>query len=184
MVLQLTGGNDGLNTVIPFEDPIYRKSRPTLAITRGQALALETGDLTSPGNGPGAAELGFHPRMQSLHELYKEGVVAVVQGVGYPNPNRSHFRSMDIWHTARPDIEKTESGWLGETISGQEPGQEPGQRARLRALNVGEENLPLALRGTVQIPTLQNLDWVDFLASRRGESLRKSLRHLNATGRT
>lgn len=106
VVVQLAGGNDGLNTVIPFGDPAYHKARPTIAIKQNEALAL-----------PGSEGLGLHPRLQGLRELFDEGQVSIVQGVGYPNPNRSHFKSMDIWHTA--DTSGTGEGWLGRYFDNQ-----------------------------------------------------------------
>ncbi|MBI4605614.1 MAG: DUF1501 domain-containing protein [Planctomycetes bacterium] len=178
VVLELSGGNDGLNTVIPFEDPRYHEARPTLAVGRGSALPLRDGGGAGAdaGGGPGAQELGFHPAMKALHSVYREGAVAVVQGVGYPNPNRSHFRSMDIWHTARPDVEDVAVGWLGGAIAR--------HRERLSALDVGDERLPLALAGEVHVPALQNLDWVDRMATDRGRELRRRLAGLNARERT
>ncbi|HLF04686.1 MAG TPA: hypothetical protein VI855_05665, partial [Dehalococcoidia bacterium] len=86
VVIQLTGGNDGLNTVIPYGDSLYYDNRPTVGVAREQVLPIN-------------AQLGFNPAMQPLKDLYDQGKVAVIQGIGYPNPNRSHFRSMDIWHT-------------------------------------------------------------------------------------
>lgn len=99
VVCQLSGGNDGLNTVVPVTSDTYYKMRPTLAIPKDQALGFADG-------------LAFHPAMTGMHELYKKGQVAVIQNVGYPNPNRSHFRSMDIWQSASPD-DKMRSGWIG-----------------------------------------------------------------------
>ena len=99
VVLQLSGGNDYLNTVIPYTDPIYRDSRPAVAIPEDQVLPIE-------------GDLGFHPAMGPVKDLYDQGKVAVVHGVGYPDSPRSHFRSMDIWHTCEPDTLGTE-GWLG-----------------------------------------------------------------------
>jgi uncharacterized protein (DUF1501 family) len=174
VVLELTGGNDGLNTVIPFEDPVYHASRPSLAIGKERALALVEGGGGEAG-GPGAAELGFHPSMSALRDLYREGAVAVIQGVGYPNPSRSHFRSMDIWHSGRPDVEDPRSGWLGGAVAR--------NRSRLGALDIGDEKLPLALSGEAHVPVLRNLDWVDFLATDRGRELRTRLRALNALER-
>ena len=99
VVVQLSGGNDGLNTVVPYADPAYYALRPTLAIPREQVVALDD-------------RVGFHPSLAPLKPFYDNGRLAVVQGVGYPNPNRSHFRSMEIWHTATPErFEQT--GWLG-----------------------------------------------------------------------
>jgi uncharacterized protein (DUF1501 family) len=185
VVLQLSGGNDGLNMVIPFEDSLYQRKRPTLAISKGEALPLVLGDAPGSGapgsdapgsgKGPGAAEIGFHPSMTGLRDLYREGAVAVLQGVGYPNPSRSHFRSMDIWHTARPEDEDIQTGWLASAVSRHRP--------RLGALDIGDDRLPLALAGEVQVPTLQNLDWVDFLATDRGHAVRRRLQALNAVER-
>ena len=97
VAVQLSGGNDGLNTLIPFADPAYYQLRSTLAIPMSDILPLTD-------------SLGFHPALGKLKGLYDEGTLAVVQGVGYPNPNRSHFRSMDIWHSASPDTFER-SGW-------------------------------------------------------------------------
>jgi uncharacterized protein (DUF1501 family) len=110
VAVQLSGGNDGLNTVIPFGDPGYYQARSSLAIPTSDILPLTD-------------SVGLHPNLGGLKTLYDQGLVAVVQGVGYPNPNRSHFRSMDIWHTARPDIiERT--GWLGRYLDSCQCGQD------------------------------------------------------------
>ena len=102
VVIQLAGGNDGLNTLVPYGDPLYYRARPGLAVPREQVLPLD-------GN------VGLSPHLDRLKARYDAGQVAVVQGVGYPNPSRSHFRSMDIWQTAVPDqVEKT--GWLGRYL--------------------------------------------------------------------
>lgn len=102
VVCQLSGGNDGLNTVVPFLEADYYRARPTLGIPKDQVIEIETG-------------LGFHPRMTGLAELFKEGKVAVVQNVGYPNANRSHFKSMDIWQSASPDG-ALKYGWVGRAM--------------------------------------------------------------------
>jgi uncharacterized protein (DUF1501 family) len=86
VVIELTGGNDGLNTVVPFADDIYQKSRPTLRIEPDKVLKLDD-------------RVGLHPALKELHQLWDSGDLAVIQGVGYPNPNRSHTRSMEIWQT-------------------------------------------------------------------------------------
>ena len=99
VVLQLSGGNDYLNTVIPYTDPLYRDNRPVVGIPEGQVLRLDD-------------EVGLHPCMGPIQDLYHQGNVAIVHGVGYPNSPRSHFRSMDIWHTCEPEKMGTE-GWLG-----------------------------------------------------------------------
>lgn len=103
VVVQLAGGNDGLNTVVPYGDPAYYKARPAIAIPEREALKLSK-------NGK-ADGLGLHPRLAPMKELYDAGELTIVQGVGYPNPNRSHFKSMDIWHTA--DTNGTGDGWIG-----------------------------------------------------------------------
>ncbi len=110
VVLQLSGGNDALNTLVPYGDPLYADNRSSVRVPEDQVLAID-------GN------VGFHPSMGPLKELYDQGKVAVIQGVGYPNPNRSHFRSMDIWHTCEPDKVGTE-GWMGRTIRDMDPNGE------------------------------------------------------------
>ena len=100
VVIEMAGGNDGLNTVIPYAAPEYAKFRPTIGVPAGNVVKLD-------------AKLGLHPRLKPLGDLYEKGQVAVVTGVGYPNPNRSHFQSMDIWQTGRPQIDaKERTGWL------------------------------------------------------------------------
>ena len=120
VVVQLSGGNDGINTVVPYGDPHYYDQRPSLGIPADAVLALDD-------------HVGFHPSMGPLKNLYDEGKVAVIQGVGFPNCNRSHFRSMDVWHTCEPDILATE-GWLGRTIRDIDPQQrECTDRGQLRS---------------------------------------------------
>lgn len=102
VVVQLTGGNDGLNTVIPFKNEEYAKLRPTLKITADKVKKLND-------------DLGLHPSMEGLAGLYQDQVMCVVQGVGYPNPTQSHFRSMDIWQAANMAETLTE-GWIGRAL--------------------------------------------------------------------
>jgi uncharacterized protein (DUF1501 family) len=99
VVLQLSGGNDYLNTVIPYNDPLYRDYRPVVGLPADQLLPLDD-------------DVALHPSMGPLKAMYDQGKVAIIHGVGYPNSVRSHFRSMDIWHTCEPDKTGTE-GWLG-----------------------------------------------------------------------
>src|SRR5690606_15512923 len=106
VVIQLSGGNDGLNTVIPFGQDAYYKARPGIGIRADQAITLDR-----------QAGIGLHPRMGGLSEPFEAAQCAIVQGVGYPNPNRSHFKSMDIWHTA--DTSATGNGWLGRYFDSQ-----------------------------------------------------------------
>ncbi|HIN06604.1 MAG TPA: DUF1501 domain-containing protein [Dehalococcoidia bacterium] len=110
VVLQLTGGNDYLNTIVPYDNPIYYENRPSLGIPVEDVMPI---------NG----DFGFNPAMKPIWDLYNQGKVAVINGIGYPNPNRSHFRSMDIWHTCEPDQVGTE-GWLGRVIRDLDPNGE------------------------------------------------------------
>ena len=102
VVLQLAGGNDGLNTVVPFGNDDYRRARPTLGLSEKQVLRL----------GP-KEKVGLHPALAGLAKSYEAGDLAVVQGVGYPNPNRSHFRSTEIWATATDAERSSSTGWIG-----------------------------------------------------------------------
>lgn len=103
VIIQLSGGNDGLNTVVPFRNDIYYEKRPQLAVAPNKVLKLTD-------------DLGFNPAMEGLHSLYDQGLMSVINNVGYPNPDRSHFRSMDIWHTASNADENWETGWLGRYL--------------------------------------------------------------------
>ena len=110
VVLQLTGGNDYLNTVIPYTNPLYRDNRPAVGVAEDRVLALDD-------------KVGFHPEMAPMKTIYDRGEMAVIHGVGYPNSPRSHFRSMDIWHTCEPDKLGTE-GWLGRATKEIDPNKE------------------------------------------------------------
>ena len=110
VVVQLSGGNDYLNTVIPYNNEIYYDNRPTVGIPQEQVLHLDD-------------DVGLHPQMGAIRDLYNQGNVAIVHGVGYENSPRSHFRSMDIWHTCEPDDVGTE-GWLGKVIQNIDPYKE------------------------------------------------------------
>lgn len=115
VVVQLAGGNDGLNTIVPYEMDAYYKARPQIAIPKKDVLKLENG-------------FGLSPSAQGLKELFDEGHMAVVQGVGYPNPNRSHFTSTDIWQTGDPEL-RAHDGWIGRYFDscckGSDPDPEP-----------------------------------------------------------
>lgn len=103
VIVQLSGGNDGLNTVVPYRNDIYYKKRPQLAIADRDVLKLTD-------------ELGFNPAMSGMRSLFDEGLLTVINNVGYPNPDRSHFRSMDIWHTGSNTNEIWNTGWLGRYL--------------------------------------------------------------------
>ena len=110
VVLQLSGGNDYLNTVIPYTDPLYWDARPGVKIPEADIIDLD-------------GKFGFHPSMQVIKDIYDQGNAAIIHGVGYANSIRSHFRSMDIWHTCEPDRVGTE-GWLGLAAKDIDPNKE------------------------------------------------------------
>lgn len=129
VVLQLSGGNDGLNTVIPYRNDLYYKARPRLGILRDKALSLTD-------------ETGLHPALTAFKELYDDGSLSILNNVGYPNPDRSHFRSMDIWHTASQSTEYWSQGWVGRYLDAQCKGcDKPTQAIEL------DDVLSLALKG-------------------------------------
>ncbi len=129
VILQLSGGNDGLNTVIPVRNDIYYKVRPKLGITKDKALALTD-------------EVGLHPALTELKELYDDGSLGILNSVGYPNPDRSHFRSMDIWQSASNSNEYVYTGWIGRYLDAQCSGcDKPTQ-----ALEI-DDVLSMALKG-------------------------------------
>lgn len=103
VIIQLAGGNDGLNTVVPYRNDIYYRERPSIAIRRKNIVQLND-------------ELGFHANLKPLKALYDNGELTVINNVGYPNPNRSHFRSTDIWHTGSASNEVLNEGWVGRFL--------------------------------------------------------------------
>ncbi len=164
VVLQLAGGNDGLNTIVPVEMDEYYRARPRLAIAKQDALKLEKG-------------VGLNPAAAGLKELFDEGRMAVVQGVGYPNPDRSHFTSMDIWHTADREL-GTHSGWLGRYFDacckGDDPEPEPIEGIALM------QDSPLALHGARFTPlAFENPDTLSWRTSKRDALAEESFRKLN-----
>ncbi|PUZ27734.1 Uncharacterized conserved protein, DUF1501 family [Chitinophaga costaii] len=130
VVIQLSGGNDGLNTIIPYRNDIYYQLRPTLSIKRENALTLTD-------------EEGIHPAFKAMKALYDEGSMALLHNVGYPNPDRSHFRSMDIWQTASQSQDYWTNGWIGRYLDAQCKGCNP----PTQALEM-DDTLSLALKGT------------------------------------
>jgi uncharacterized protein (DUF1501 family) len=129
VVVELNGGNDGLNTVIPHAEDVYHKSRPTLRVEPKDVLKLDD-------------RAGLHPALKDLHRLWEAGDLAVIQGVGYPDPNRSHTRSMEIWQTGAIGPAPP-SGWLGRAAD-----IDPG----LLSCHVGPLAVPMAIRGRRAIP--------------------------------
>ncbi len=129
VVIQLAGGNDGLNTVVPYEDDEYAKARPTLRLPANTLHKID-------------GQLGFHPKLRAFHRLYHEGLLSVVQGVGYPNPNQGHFESMHIWQTATLDYREAQTGWIGRAVDG--------------ACEHNEGTMPAAFVGQIQKPFTLN----------------------------
>jgi uncharacterized protein (DUF1501 family) len=128
VVLELTGGNDGLNTVIPYADDLYHKARPTLHQAKNAVIRLDD-------------HVGLNSNMAGFRTLWGEGQLAVLQGVGYPNPERSHFEAMDIWQSADPQRKLT-TGWLGRAAALNDD-----HSGRVPILNISQTRLPLALAG-------------------------------------
>jgi uncharacterized protein (DUF1501 family) len=149
VVVQLGGGNDGLRSVIPFNDATYYRVRPTLSLTEEQSLPIGDG-------------LGFNPALGPFKEMLEAGHLAVVQGVGYPNPNRSHFRSTDIWTSGVPDaVEPT--GWLGRYLDAQCSGED----RKLSAVDVGHALSPLFWTRQSIVPAISSIETFDLEADVR-----------------
>jgi uncharacterized protein (DUF1501 family) len=128
VVIELSGGNDGLNTVIPYADDLYHKARPTLRFKKEQVIRVDD-------------HVGLHPAMNGFRQLLDKGNLAVVQGVGYPNPDRSHFESMDIWQSADPK-RRVGTGWIGRSVP-----ELQDKKGNVPVMQLGAKNLPLALQG-------------------------------------
>lgn len=132
VVIQFSGGNDGLNTVVPINNDIYYRSRPIIGIKNNDVLKLTT-------------DVGLNPALISLKELYDDGSLGILNSVGYPNPDRSHFRSMDIWQSASDSKQYLNTGWLGRYLDAQCSGcDKPTQIVEI------DDMLSLALKGDVQ----------------------------------
>jgi len=142
VVIQLSGGNDGLNTIVPYRDELYAKARPKLGIPSSDVIKL-------------TEELGLHPSLRAIENQFSENRFSIIQGVGYPSPNRSHFESMDIWHSCHPKKDRSQSGWLGRWITE----QTAHPTSDSTAIHIGSDTLPLACqeRG-VQVPSLASLE--------------------------
>lgn len=146
VVIQLSGGNDGLNTIVPYGDEAYYRARAKLAIAADAVHKIND-------------ELGFNPAMADLARSLEDGRMGIVQGVGYQQPNRSHFESMDIWHTCQRKQDRSGQGWLGRWLGG----QRTGENADALALHLGQEQQPLALAGRgVTVPSIASLKQFRF----------------------
>ena len=155
VVIQLSGGNDYLNTLVPYNNGLYYDFRKTVKIDQDSVLPID-------------GDVGFRSNMELIKRLWDEGTVALINGIGYPTPNRSHFRSMDIWHTALPEDIGTE-GWLGRAIRDIDP---KGENV-LTGVNFGR-GLPRALgcRG-VPVASVGNLETYGLFPDVKDEVLRK-----------
>ncbi|MCC6676737.1 MAG: DUF1501 domain-containing protein [Phycisphaerales bacterium] len=183
VVVQLSGGNDGLNTVVPYGYGEYYKARPGIGIPADQILKLS-----------GSDGVGLHPQMTGLKALHDDGLLTVVQGVGYPNPNRSHFKSMDIWHTA--DTTATGDGWLGRYFDSEccgfgkgESGRAPAGAAEAAVSNqpgiaIGR-SAPLAMQGRKIKPiSFESADLFRWIGQDIHESLKNPYQEINRRGET
>lgn len=132
VVIQLSGGNDGLNTVVPFRNDDYYSMRPGIAIAEADVLKLND-------------SLGFHPSLVGLKNIFDQGYLTVINNVGYPNPDRSHFRSMDIWHSGSSSSEFWYSGWLGRYLDAQ-----CGNGRPVHSVLEIDDTLSLAVKGEIR----------------------------------
>lgn len=156
VVVELSGGNDGLNTVVPYADEEYYKNRFTLAVGKDQVLKIDE-------------HVGFNPVMDGFASLLQDQKLAVIQGVGYANPNRSHFESMDLWHTAH-QVAQRQTGWIGRCV------EENRMAEQLPAIHFGSTRQPLAVKSlTRPTPSIRTID--DFqLAALRDDELKRLIK--------
>jgi uncharacterized protein (DUF1501 family) len=149
VVVELVGGNDGLNTVVPYADDAYGRNRPRLRIPAGSLHKLDD-------------HVGLHPELGGLNDLWKKNELAIVQSVGYPNPNRSHFESEAIWYAGALDPEGNAAGWLNRGVARRATASDGDGSA----IHVGDGELPGALRGDAL--SVASLDGLDQLVRRLG----------------
>ena len=164
VILQMAGGNDGLNTIVPYSNDHYHRARPRLGLPEKRILKIND-------------EIGLHENLAGFKDLYDAGQLSIIQGVGYPNPNRSHFRSTEIWQTAA-DAEKIESsGWLGRYFDNTCSGCEP-----TVAVNIGRQ-MPQAFQAKhpvgVSLESPQSYRFMSREKGKSGEMTEESYRKLN-----
>ncbi len=158
VMIELPGGNDGLNTVVPYEDEAYRRARPTLRLAANRVLKLEGG-------------LGLHPEMSAMQRLYENGLLTIVQGVGYPDSNRDHNGAKWDWHSAHPADTLAPTGWVGRAIDD----ASDFARGNVPGIFVGTFAAPFALHAArAVVPSLRVAD--DFLPSAAGAGASSTLR--------
>ncbi|MEM6721193.1 MAG: DUF1501 domain-containing protein [Bacteroidota bacterium] len=159
LIIQLSGGNDGLNTVVPFRNDIYYQKRPSLAQQQSKLIGITD-------------EIGFHESLVAHSNLYHNGELCVINNVGYPNPNRSHFRATDIWHTASDANEYLQSGWVGRYLDA--------TKSKATAAIEVDDTLSLLLKG-------ENTDGIAtknpklFFRTTQGSYFKKVLQHYDDT---
>lgn len=170
VVIQLTGGNDGLNTIVPHTNELYYKARPKLAIPKEDVLKFNS-------------DIGLHPSMRGIASLIEDKKFCIIQGVGYPNPNRSHFESMDIWHSCQRKESRSSDGWLGRYFS-QLNHPMSAAPTDLFGLHLGSEQLPLALvaRG-VQTPSLASIEQLRWKGKSESNIARADTERMPSTKR-
>lgn len=151
VVIQLSGGNDGLNTVTPYKNEKYRSMRPTLAIAENDVLKIND-------------DLGFHPSLEGVSELLEDGRLSIIQNVGYANPNRSHFESMDIWHSCQRKDQVRSTGWVGRWLD-----QRTASGLTAGGVHIGQEEKPLALTAEkVPVTSIASIDRFQLQLTERG----------------
>ncbi len=155
VIVQMSGGNDYLNTLVPYDNGLYYDSRPEIAIDPDSVIKIDD-------------RVGFRPGLEPIKRLWDEGKVAIINGIGYPNPNRSHFRSMDVWHTALAEEVGTE-GWLGRAIRDIDPNGEN----VLAGVNFGR-GLPRAMGCPgVPVASVGNLETYGLFPDMQDQALRE-----------
>ncbi len=165
VLVQLDGGNDGLNTVIPYADDLYRKARPGIGIAEAQVVKLD-------------GHVGLHPNLDKLRAVWDGGGLAALQGIGYPNPNRSHFTSTDIWHTASVTPPARWNGWVGRSLDCCAQGDVPG-------LQLDGGPLSLALVGErVVVPSISDASRFQVRGGDRAKELLRTLAARTRDGAT
>lgn len=156
VIIQQSGGNDGLNALVPYRNDLYYRARPQLAVPRSEVLALSD-------------EVGFNPALAPLRDLYDQGHLSLINQVGYPNPDRSHFRAMDIWHSGSGPHDYWDTGWLGRYLDHScsgcvNPHEVVEIDDTLSLALKGQQGKGMALRNPARLQRSTRGKWVDHLA--------------------
>jgi uncharacterized protein (DUF1501 family) len=167
VVIQLSGGNDGLNTVVPYEDDEYARNRPTLRLPKNELHKIDS-------------SLGFHPRMEAFKRLYDQGHLSIIQAVGYPNSDRTHETAMRIWHTATPNQPQCQTGWLGRTVDS----ISESNNTNTPAAFVGPIAKPFALNAqNVSVPSINSPENLQIIKIPDYQKYQSQLKHATALDR-